>query len=336
MTPLPYANDPIAEWRAARLLYSLYKALGQEFTIDLPACNELDACEEVPSQESRNAAAVWFEDVDQLIPVHHLRQFLQTSSLANEECVRTVLEHHLGKADHGNSDRDKIDFLLVQFFSVCAASPLEDDKLTLEYVAQILEPVLGKVEVSVCEWQQPLDELAQGANACRSLQELFTCGVLDKGRKLKISSGKDYFTPAALVTITRFNFLLRRVFFRLMHQDLNAILDGLRELEQRGVESLDCRPAEFSAEEPVSRLRMICQSWKVMFQAEYSSGQPLRLLVDLRAVIDAALEDSAQNPASQPPSSPAPLAKAAAASGGAATDDATATHEADPGQDDNA
>ena len=42
------------------------------------------------------------------------------------------------------------------------------------------------------------------------------------------------------------------------------------------------------------RLRMICQSWKVMFQAEYSSGQPLRMLVDLRASVEAALgSDSA-------------------------------------------
>jgi hypothetical protein len=34
---------------------------------------------------------------------------------------------------------------------------------------------------------------------------------------------------------------------------------------------------------------MICQSWKVMFQAEYSSGQPLRMLVDLRASVETAL-----------------------------------------------
>ena len=34
---------------------------------------------------------------------------------------------------------------------------------------------------------------------------------------------------------------------------------------------------------------MICQSWKVMFHAEYSSGSPLRMLVDLRNVVDAAL-----------------------------------------------
>jgi hypothetical protein len=94
-----------------------------------------------------------------------------------------------------------------------------------------------------------------------------------------------------------------------MHQDLNAIFDGLRELEQRGVNTIDCRRAQFSAEEPILRLRMICQSWKVMFQAEYSSGQPLRMLVDLRAAIDDALgRGVAQNVRS---AKPAPMKKAA-------------------------
>jgi hypothetical protein len=97
-----------------------------------------------------------------------------------------------------------------------------------------------------------------------------------------------------MVAFARFDFLMRRVFFRLMHQDLNGILDGLRELEARGVTTLDCRRAQFSAEEPVVRLRMICQSWKVMFHAEYSSGQPLRMLTDLRAVIETALARSAK------------------------------------------
>jgi hypothetical protein len=91
-----------------------------------------------------------------------------------------------------------------------------------------------------------------------------------------------------MLAFARFSFLMRRIFFRLMHQDLNGIVDGLRKLEESGITTLDCRKAQFSADEPISRLRMICQSWKVMFQAEYSSGQPLRMLTDLRAVIDAA------------------------------------------------
>jgi hypothetical protein len=107
-----------------------------------------------------------------------------------------------------------------------------------------------------------------------------------------VAAQQDYFAPAAMVAFTRFSFLMRRVFFRLMHQDLNAILDGLRELDHRGIVTLDCRKAQFSANEPIARLRLICQSWKVMFHAEYSSGQPLCILVDLRTAVDAALQQT--------------------------------------------
>jgi len=180
-------------------------------------------------------------------------------------------------------------------------------------VAQSLEPVLGNVDLTVPSWLQPLDDFIQAADGCRSLNELLTSGTLEKGRKLKISAAENYFEPVAMVAFTRFSFLMRRVFFRLMHNDLNTILDGLRELEARGVTTLDCRSAQFSADEPVARLRLICQSWKVMFHAEYSSGSPLRMLVDLRNVMDAALARTSKNATSRP-AKPAARAKAAAAS----------------------
>ena len=133
--------------------------------------------------------------------------------------------------------------------------------------------------------------------------------------------------PVAMVAFARFSFLMRRAFFRLMHEDLNAIFDGLRDLEHKGVTTIDCRRAQFSAEEPILRIRMICQSWRVMFQAEYSSGQPLRMLVDLRAAIDDALGQgtaaappakktapAARKPAAAKPLKPAKAASASAAS----------------------
>jgi hypothetical protein len=316
MTDLPSANG-LASEHSARLLYALYTTLAREFMIDLQPCNGLESNSET-SPQSLAEAGEWFLDADQRIAVHQLRQFLQTSSLAGQESLRAVLEHHLHKPDRGDSDRDKIDFLLVQFLSACAPSPLKDDEATLAFVAAILEPVLGKAEQTLPQSLEPLEGLVQAANACGSLQEVYSSGILEKGRQLKAASGDDYFAAAALVAFARFNFLMRRVFFRLVHQDLNAILDGLRELELRGVDCLDCRRAEFSAEEPVLRLRMICQSWKVMFQAEYSFGQPLRMLVDLREVIDAALESASQKQSAQPDSSASfSLAKAAAASGDA-------------------
>jgi hypothetical protein len=110
---------------------------------------------------------------------------------------------------------------------------------------------------------------------------------------------------------------MRRVFFRLMHDDLNAIVDGLDRLEEQGIAMLDCRRAQFSAKEPIVRLRMICQSWKVMFQAEYSSGQPLRMLVDLRASVADALAGNLADESAGTTAAPVVAAKAAAAGAGA-------------------
>jgi hypothetical protein len=313
MTLKPKTQDLAAEWREARLLHPLYNALGREFVIELPLCPDLESGMEDPPQESVEQARQWFLEMDQKIQVHQLRQFLQTTSLTSEEGLQTLLEHHLNRTTRVDSDRDKIDFLLVQFFSHCAPSRLEDTDVDLAYVAQTLEPVLGNVDLHVLAWLQPIDDFIQSANGCRSLNELLTSGILEKGRKLKVSAGEDYFEPIAMVAFTRFSFLMRRVFFRLMHQDLNTILDGLRELEARGVDTLDCRSAQFSADEPVTRLRMICQSWKVMFHAEYSSGSPLRMLVDLRNVVDAALSRTSRKTANLPSQPAAGKAKAAAA-----------------------
>jgi hypothetical protein len=250
--------------------------------------------------------------MDERIQVHQLRQFLQTSPLATSDGLQALLKHHLHKSARSDSDRDKIDFLLVQFFSHSGPGHQLDSDVELKTVAEALQPVLDRLEEAVPAWLEPFENLLATARQCSTLNELFNSGILEQGRTLKASAGAEYFVPAAMAAITRFNFLMRRTFFRLMHQDLNAILDGLRELEQRGTAILDCRSAQFSAEEPVQRLRMICQSWKVMFQAEYASGQPLRMLVDLRNVIDSALAGGEEAASSASPGS-AQHAMAAAA-----------------------
>jgi hypothetical protein len=317
MTPTPQLSELAAEWHEARLLYPLYAALAREFVIDLPAHSDLESGVDAPPQESVEQSRQLFQDMDARIQVHQLRQFLQTTTISSDDALRTLLMHHLRRAEHSDSDRDKVDFLLVQFFSHCAPSRLEDADVDVAYVAQTLETVLGPVDLTAPEWLNPLDEVLQMANGCRNLNQLLTSRILEKGRKLKTSCGQKYFVPVVMVAFTRFSFLMRRIFFRLMHQDLNAILDGLRELEHNGVETLDCRRAQFSAEEPIARLRMICQSWKVMFHAEYSSGQPVSMLVDLRAVVEAALAKNAKHSKSAPAAKPAAAAKTRAQAAGA-------------------
>jgi hypothetical protein len=314
MTPADL-NRWAAEWSAARILYPTYSALAREFVIDLTPCDDLDAGVDQPPQESVEQARQWLEEMDERIQIHQLRQFLQTTTLVTPQLLQTLLLHHLHKDEKSPSDRDKIDFLLVQLFSLAAPSRLDDGAVTLDYVAKTLAPALGEVDTTVPGWLSPLENVLVSAQKARTLNELLHSGILEQGRKIKVQSGENYFVPVAMVAFARFSFLMRRAFFRLMHQDLNAIFDGLRALEHKGLSHIDCRRAQFSAEEPILRIRMICQSWKVMFQAEYSSGQPLRMLVDLRAAIDDALGRSA---GATPPVRPStsgrvPAAKAVAA-----------------------
>jgi hypothetical protein len=270
-------------------LQPVYAALVREFVVDVSTCpvdEEFSA-----TAESVEQAAAWFQQVDAQIQVHQLRQFLQTTPLANEPVLRQLLWHHMQKTAKSPSDRDKTDFLMVQYFSLCAPSGLNDADMDMEYVAQVLQPVLGLQTTQLPAWLNSLENILQTAASCRRLSDLLHCGALEQGRKLKTQSASRYFEPSAMVAFARFSFMVRRIFFRLMQDDLNAIQDGLRELDRRGVSAIDCRRAQFSATEPISRLRMICQSWKVMFHAEYSSGQPLRMLVDLRAAVDDAREN---------------------------------------------
>ena len=289
MIPSTPVQDLATQWKTACRLYPIYFELAREFAIEVKTCADLDACAETPDQETVEAATRWLDELDQVIQVHQLRQFLQTSSSLNQDALMTLVRHFLAKTEKTEATRDKIDFLLVQYFSQLAPTGVSDADVNLDYVARSLEPVLGEVELKPPVWVNALDRVLEGATRCRSLDELLHGGILEQGRKAKGLAGDLFYLPVALVAFTRFGYLMRRGFFRLMLGDLNVILDGLSELEDQGVTTIDCRRAQFSAQEPIIRLRMICQSWKVMFQAENSSGQPLRMLVDLRASVDQAL-----------------------------------------------
>jgi hypothetical protein len=286
--------DSDAAWQNIRRLYPVYSALTREFGIEMQPCPELETESGVPSAEVVASAKRWLADVDPRIQIHQLRQFLQTSAQADEAALRALSFCLVNKEKRTDQDRDKVDFLLVQLFSQAAPPDISGPSLSLAEAANILEPILGKVEISAANWLDQLEDLLGQAYRAKNLNELFTARIIEQGRQIKTSCGEKFFEPSFMVAFARFGFLVRRAFFSLMHHDLNTILDGLRDLEAQGITTLDCRKAQFSSDEPIARLRMICQSWKVMFHAEYSSGQPLCILVDLRTAVESAMVHAAR------------------------------------------
>lgn len=299
-----------ARWQAWRHLHPVYCALAREFVLEIPPCEDLAAVIDIPTAENIAEAEKWFAAMDARIHIHHLRHFAQTSPLMSEEAITNFLLQSLTKPQKTDDDRDKVDFLVVQSVAMRLPPRTADAEITTESVMKLLEAALGPANGEAPKFVNELESMVAEMDSARSLNAFFTSRILERGREIKQSSGDDFFQPLALAAFARFGYLIRRRFFQLMQQDVNVTLDGLRELEARGIATIDCRKAQFSSEEPVTRIRMICQSWRVMFQAEYCSGQPLCLLVDLKTAIEQALTQSKSLPA------PKPAAGSAVAAGG--------------------
>lgn len=274
------------QWRDARRLYLLYGALQQKFDLGVPPCPELESPINRAEPEALERVWNWFKQMDERVHVHQLRQLLQTTRLGTEENLRAMITRHLEKENKVDADRDKVDFLLVQYLGSCAPPGFYDKEVSFEDCAMALEPVVGEVGMHTPKWLEPLDECLKEIEHCQSIRELLSKGILDETRLLKVSSGEMYFGPTALVAITRFNFLARRGFVRMIASDLHAIRSTLRDLEVNGVATVDCSKAGLSNKETIEHLRGICQEWKKAFHAAYAAGQSFKQLVDVRTIVE--------------------------------------------------
>jgi hypothetical protein len=268
----------------------MYSGVAKRFSLVEPPCNELETPAESVTPQVRAAIRGWLREMDGRIQVHHLRLFLQTSPLSNEGNVRSLIRHHFNKESRSAADRDKLDFLLVQYFSQSAPTQvLLNARPAFADVAKVLEPVLGMAPSQLPPRLQPLEEMLNRLSYCANLRDLLQRGVLNEVRQLKDSAEGVGFEIPELVAFARANFLIRQTFFRLIHADLDTIRFSARRLEKHGVKTIDCTRAQLASAEPVARVLELAQQWKKPFQADYSAGNPFAQLAELRAAMEEAL-----------------------------------------------
>jgi hypothetical protein len=279
-------------WEEFSRLYPIYEALSRQ--IDLPG-GPYPAGVKFGSwsdKKSRDRDILWLDQVDREVQAVHLRHFLVAPAVAREDGLRLFLQRHLCKPEKLPSDRDKIDLLLVQYFVLCAPQDLIAGRIEPSDVARILQPVLGEMDPESLDVSEPLDRILDSARQCRSLRDLMEQGLMEQGKIVKAEVGAKFYDAAALVSICRFNFLLRRTFIQWLHADLRAIGAALNQLEKRGLKVVDCRTAGFSSQELISKLHQFHQHWKPPFQNDYSQNsafQPYEQLMCLRQDLENAL-----------------------------------------------
>ena len=303
-----------AQWAEARLAYPLYAALTTQFrlaTLPHPA-GELPPAQ--PSQSVLDRDLLWLDAIDEKFLAYQIRQLPPNVLNASEESLRALVRRQLRRENKTTADRDKIDFLLVQYFALCAPEDFCRREISREDVAHILKPVLPEADATLLEWLQPLEVILGNLGECQSLRDVMERGFLEQGRLLKESSGCMFYDPAALVAFTRFNFLLRRAFIRLLHADLSAVREAVEALEAKGIKTADCRRAGFSAAETTAHLRHFCQNWRQPFQKDYTENtvrHDFEQLLALRADLEEALGHArpAAPPATRPVAPPAAAQK---------------------------
>jgi hypothetical protein len=275
-------NEVTEFWRVARRLHAIYAELDQTFELGLDPCAELEDNVEHTEPEVLDRVRQWFDQMDARIQVWQLRQLLQSTGLQNEENLRYLIARHFGRTQRTEPDKEKLDFLLVQYFAHCAPQGITEQQVTLDEVARALEPVLGCIPESYPEWAPGLDDKLQLLNDSNSLEELQNSGALLEVRELKLAIGDDYFQPGILVAFTRFNFRARRAFFKAMHLDLHNIRTVVNELESLGYTTIDCRDAGLTESESLDQVRHVVHQWKTPFRAPYSGGSSFLQLILLR------------------------------------------------------
>jgi hypothetical protein len=292
--PAKPANSRQAKWLEDRSVFPIYLALAKKLDIEVPIAQEKRNLPEKPDLDLFDEVDAWLDEMDQRVAVHELRHLLQTTTLnASETSLGALIHRHLKKTTKTNIDRDKIDFLLVQYFALCAPAKIYHKQIEPADVEQVMKPVLGEVQTTTLAWCEPLEKVIETLRTFRSLRDILKTNFIEQGRKVKETAGGMFYDPAALLAFVRFNFLLRRTFIELMHADLIAIRSGLSQLESAGAHVIDCQTFGLTNSEPLPKIRDVADEWKQPFQKDYterSVNQTFEKLLGLRADVERALE----------------------------------------------
>src|SRR6266566_1094300 len=332
---IPAASRPEsprqAQWKEARAVFPIYLALAKQLEIQIPIPQAKRNLPEKLDLQLFNEVNEWLDSMDQRVLVHQLRHLLQMTTLnASESGLRALIHRHLRKLKKSSMDRDKIDFLLVQYFALCAPAKIYHKQIEPADVAQVMQPVLGDVGPDPLTWCAPLEKMIEALRGFRSLREILKTDFIVQGRKVKETAGGMFYDPAALVAFTRFNFMLRRTLIELMHADLIAIRSGIAQLQSAGQRVMDCHHFGLSSGEPLNKIHTVADEWKQPFQMEYterSVSQAFEKLLGLRTDVELALEKAIEKSAESVPQAtstkaakPLPVAKKPAAESGVRND----------------
>jgi hypothetical protein len=283
-----------AQWEELRSVFPIYVALAKQLQLEIPIPQNKRILPEKVDPDLFSQIQKWLEVMDQQVMVHQLRHLLQMTTLnASESGLRALIMRHLRKPSKTTTDRDKADFLLVQYFALTAPPKIYHKQIELSDVANVLRPVFGEVDSTPLPWCEPLENMIHTLRCFKSLRDMLQTNFIEQGRRVKETAGGMFYDPSAMLAFTRFNFLMRRTLIELMHADLIFIRSGLTNLQHAGAKTIECHSVGLGKAEPIEKLQQLTDEWKQPFQKEYTErtvNQAFEKLLGLRADVERAVE----------------------------------------------
>ena len=283
-----------APWEELRSVFPIYVALAKQLQLEIPIPQNKRILPEKADPDLFSQIQKWLEVMDQQVMVHQLRHLLQMTTLnASESGLRALIMRHLRKPSKTTTDRDKADFLLVQYFALTAPPKIYHKQIELADVANVLRPVFGEVDSTPLPWCEPLENMIHALRGFKSLRDMLQTNFIEQGRRVKETAGGMFYDPSAMLAFTRFNFLMRRTLIELMHADLIFIRSGLVNLQHAGAKTIECQSVGLGKAEPIDKLQQMTDEWKQPFQKEYTErtvNQAFEKLLGLRVDVEKAVE----------------------------------------------
>jgi len=283
-----------AQWEELRSVFPIYVALAKQLQLEIPIAQNKRILPEKMDPDLFSQIQKWLDVMDQQVMVHQLRHLLQMTTLnASESGLRALIMRHLRKPSKTTIDRDKADFLLVQYFALTAPPKIYHKQIELGDVANVLRPVFGEVDSTPLPWCEPLENMILALRGFKSLRDMLQTNFIEQGRRVKETAGGMFYDPSAMLAFIRFNFLMRRTLIELMHADLIFIRSGLSSLQNAGAKTIDCNSVGLGKAEPIEKLQQMTDEWKQPFQKEYTErtvNQAFEKLLGLRADVERVVE----------------------------------------------
>jgi hypothetical protein len=279
-------------WRMIRHLYPVYARIAEYCELAPPPDGALSRMEHGDDDILLELGA-WVDQIDAATQPQQLRTVWQELGIAcSDLSLQMWLQHFLFKPCKTSLDRDKVDFLLVQYLCLNLPPSMQDGRVNRAAIAAVLEPVIGAGCDELPAAASDVNELIGITERCRSLADIERSGTISRGRELKLRAGEMYFTPAFLLTFTHFNTVVRRECQRLMNSDLKFIGEAIDRLEKQGITHIDCRAANWSDSEPLADLKNKWATWE-LDNRDYSSNF-FASLIGFRAAMEEALSRSSE------------------------------------------